>query len=170
MRRSRVVAVLVVVALAVGVWWLAPTDARRIRARLKAIAEAANAPDRETDFDRLARTARFAGAFTIDAVVEFGGEVPAIEGRDTLTALVVRAASPSARVTVTVVETTVAVGQDGRTADATVLGQVTIVEPPPAQPTAERRQAAVVLVKNEGKWLVSRAAIGPPLPAEPRRP
>lgn len=77
---QRVVALVVVVALGLAGWWWWPTDARRIRAQLHAMADAVSTGTDGTDLTRLAGLATLGSHLAPDVIVEVRDRE--VRGRD----------------------------------------------------------------------------------------
>jgi ketosteroid isomerase-like protein len=154
------VALAVVAAVAVFRWWR-PSDERRIRAVLEALAEAASEPAGE-GLEPLARAAALGRFFTEDVVVDLGPSRRPIEGRDTLVALAAQARPPAGGLRVRFVDVTVTVEAGGATATtrATALVRGTVPGDPEA---ADARELTMGFRKVGGAWLIARVAAVEPL-------
>jgi ketosteroid isomerase-like protein len=156
---------LVLVAVAAATFFLYPSETRRVRTRLDALAAAANVPARESDLERLTRTASLARFFTEDVTLDVGSDGLVIRGRDALVGLAAKAAVPPGGVVVELSEVEVAVDAATATAEATGTGRVTTTDPSTRQPSVDVRALAFTLHEVDGTWLVSSIRLRPPTPA-----
>ena len=117
----RVVAVLVALAAAYYAYrWYFPDDEAVIRARLDDLAATVSHSGGGEGFSMLTRAAKFGTFFTQDVVIEIGGGVASIRGRDTVMALAAKAQVPGEGFTIRFVDVTVVVDPSGLSALATM--------------------------------------------------
>jgi ketosteroid isomerase-like protein len=150
-----------VVVAAAALFFLWPSEERRVRERLEALAEAVSMPATETDLERLARAQRVRGWMREDVRVVFEqAEWPPIEGRDALAAVVARRWGPaSARVKVDLEDLTISLAPDGASAVARFKARVVSLEQPDEPATLDGRMVSVSLQRAEGEWVVASARI-----------
>ncbi len=87
MRARAVAGGLLAVIVGGAAFFLWPSEASRVRARVVAAADAISGASGEGDFDRLARLAGLAKALSPDIVVEAEPGGPAVRGREAVAAL-----------------------------------------------------------------------------------
>lgn len=75
-----VAAVVVVLVLALA-WWLLPSEADRVRARIRTMAHALSSAPDQTDLERMTRVATITSGLAPDVVVELNDE-RRLKGRD----------------------------------------------------------------------------------------
>jgi hypothetical protein len=159
-RRSLgIVAVCAGLALA---WWVWPTDARRIEARLHAAADALSSTDGEAGMSRAVRLASFAQSLTPDVVVEAEDGGASVRGRDSVAGLAVRLAGAGAggarRIELRDVRVTI--DDDGARATAFAVPRVTPADVPELEDGTVLR---FDLARVDGEWLIARARPERPL-------
>jgi hypothetical protein len=161
MTARRGVVVLLVVVLSAAGYWLWPSQERRVRARLEALAEAAGAPENETDLARFARARRFRGWLREDVRVEFErAEWPPLEGRDAVAALVARRwAQAAGGLRVELRNLAIAVSADARSADARFTVRVVSLQSNEEPVAVDGRMISVTMARGDGEWLVAAARI-----------
>jgi len=116
----RIVAILVALAAAYYAYrWCFPDDEAVIRTRLDDLAATVSHSSAE-GFAQLTRAAKFGTFFTEDVVIEIGGGVASIRGRDTVMALAAKAQVPGEGFTIRFVDVTVVVDPSGLSALATM--------------------------------------------------
>lgn len=145
------------VAAALGVlllaWYLWPTDARAVRARVTSLVDALNAGANETDLARIARAASLASALTSDVVVVVD-DARRLEGREMVLGVARQVAQTQRDIQVEVLELSVAIGADRTTAIADIVLRVD---------RDSYHEGRLHLVKRSGAWLVQRAEVQRPL-------
>ena len=161
----RRVAILVVgaVAIAVAVYVLRADEARAVRGRVQAAAEALSPAAGEADLNRLTRLAGFAKLLATDVVVEAQAGGPAIHGREAVAGLAAQlsATAGAQRIEISDIEVTF---DDGRTrAMVTAVAHVRSSSPGTAARTYDGQVIRLELTKVDGDWLISRARPEPAL-------
>jgi hypothetical protein len=141
-------------ALALAAFLVWPTDARAIRQRLSAAADAVSVPAGEGDLQRVARAAGLRKSLAPDVVVEAGPDGPSVRGRDTLVALASRLGSPGP-VTIVLADARLAI--DGPAGRATA-GVLVRVDGGDGHEVGgyDGAELRVELTKIDGTWLIAR--------------
>ncbi len=148
-----------ILAIAATVYFLLPTEERRVRSQLTALAEALSVPRGEADFARLARAARIRHFFSQDAGVRMAqDESNELRGRDVIAGLAVRSGALGEGATVEIVQMRVAIAQAG-TADVRLEGRIVSHDTAGRPTTLDARMVALTMQKIEGAWLISNARI-----------
>jgi hypothetical protein len=157
-RRSLwIVAVCAGLALA---WWVWPTDARRIEARLHAAADALSSTDGEAGMSRAVRLASFAQSLTPDVVVEAEDGGASVRGRDSVAGLAVRLAGARGARRIELRDVRVTIDDDGARATAFAVPRVTPADVPELEDGTVLR---FDLARVDGEWLIARARPERPL-------
>jgi len=173
MRAKAVAGGLLAVIAGGAAFFLWPSEASRVRARVVAAADAISARPGEGDFDRLARLAGLAKALSPDIVVEAEPGGPAVRGRESVAALATQLSSAGGprRVELSDVEVTL----DERSSHAVVTAIVrvtsTLPDGTPAEGTPAGRAPAafdgdvirIELARTDDGWLITRASPAPAL-------
>ena len=148
-------------------FFLWPSEASRVRARVIATADAISARPGEGDFDRLARLTGLAKALSPDIVVETERGGPAVRGRESVAALATQlstAAGPQ-RVELSDLEVTL----DDRSSHAVVTAIVRVTPAAPGGTPASGATAfdgdviRVELARTPDGWLITRVSPAPAL-------
>ena len=156
MKRGVLVALAV---LAIGAYLFWPTDERRVRRRLEALAEAVN--ERPTDgIGIVAHAAQLALYFTPDVVLDPGHRAGPIRGRERLIALASRAPAGGAAFEVDFVDVSVTV--DGDTASSRLTATLT-TRANAAEPAAVDAREVEVQWRREDEWRIARITLVDPL-------
>jgi hypothetical protein len=151
--------VLVVAVVAVRLW---RDEARAVRARVQAAADAVSGRAGEGDLDRLARLAGLGKLLTADVVVEPEPGAGGIRGRDAVVGLASQLANAGGpqRVELSDLEVTF---DDAKThASVTAVARVTAAAPGAAA-ALDGDVVRLELVKDGGSWLIARVAREPAL-------
>ncbi len=158
-RRGIAVALAVVAGVVAYLWW--PSEERRVRTRVEALADAVSVPPKEADLARLARAQRFRGWLLDDARVEFEqAEWPPVVGRDAIAALVARPWSQAAGgLKVELQDLTIAIGEDRASADARFTARIVSLDPSGEPATVDGRMVSVTFRRVGGEWLVATARV-----------
>jgi hypothetical protein len=152
MRRALV---LVLIVIAGAAWWLWPTDARRVRARLTSLAGSVSVPAGESDLQRLARIASLGGGLAPDVVVEAGEDGVAVRGREAVIGLASRLGTLSGptEVRLSRIQVEVDAGRGRASADAVVEidtgGEGTVRQ-------FDGQLITFELTRTSGSWLLTR--------------
>ena len=131
---------------------LFPSEERRIRRQLDAIADEANSLT--PDLSGAATAARLTRYFTEDVTIEPGGGIEPLHGRETI--LAIARAVPSrgeTRVDIKDVDVTVA---PERTSAAVTLTVTLTRAPGTSNETMEAHGFALTMVKRDSAWLISQ--------------
>jgi hypothetical protein len=159
----RRVLALALVGLVVGAgvyfWW--PSEEKRVRKRVEAMAAAASSPANEDNLSRLARAKRLLGWMREDVRVDFEqSEWPPMVGRDAVAALVARPwPQAAAGVTVELQDLTIALSGDRTAADVRFKARIVSRESSQEPVALDGRMIAVTLHRVDGEWLVASARI-----------
>ena len=141
------------VAVVATVWFMLPTEEKRILGRLESLAEAVSFESEESPIEREALGARIAAYFTERARINLGAPFTAIEGRDALTGLLTALRVPDGGVNVTFVEITINFDRRLLIASGRVIARVTL-RASPVESIYGERPLDVALRQIEGDWLV----------------
>jgi hypothetical protein len=156
--RARLLLAPVIGLAGLSIFGLWPSDARVVRGRVKAAAEAVSARPGEADIERLARIAGLSKLLAPDILVEEHPGGPAVRGRDTVVAVVGRLSAAGGPQQVELSDITVVV--DDAKSHATVIA-VAHVSPAPEglASSYDSQPVRVDFVKDgsSGEWLISRA-------------
>ena len=143
--------VLLGAAAVYAVQQLFPSEERRIRRQLEAIADDAN--HLSADLAGAATAARLSRYFTEDVTIDPGGGVEPVRGRQTILALA-RSMHVGAETRVAVKDEDVQVAPEGASAKVTLTVMVTR-DAGTSNETVEASQLALTMVKRESEWLIS---------------
>jgi hypothetical protein len=160
---TRAVGVVVVALVAYLAWaWLAPSEEDRVRAAVTALAETLSS-DATDPLGQVTALARMRDQLTA-AVVVTAGNGPEIRGRDAVAGLWRRVRSSADSARVRVIDLDIVVGEDGATATADGVVELTLERA--GVPERELREARATFVAEEGEWRLATAtlveAITPP--------
>ncbi len=148
-----------ILAIVAAAYFFLPTEERRIRSRLTALAEALSVPRGEADLARLARAARIRHFFSQDAVVRMAqDESNEVRGRDAIAGLAVRSGALAGGATVEIVRMRVTIAQAG-TADVRLEGRIVSHDAAGQKTTLDARMVALTMQKIDGAWVISNARI-----------
>jgi hypothetical protein len=149
---ARVALAVVLGAAAVyAVQQLFPSEERRIRRQLDAIAD--DASNVTPGLSGVATAARLATYFTEDVVIDAGGGLQPLRGRDTILALARSVHTRgAARVSVTNADITVA---PERTTAAVTLTVTVTRDVNSGKESLDARELALTMVKRDAGWLIS---------------
>jgi hypothetical protein len=153
----RVAFALAGLALILVIWWLFPTDARRVRAACRDLAQLLTVPPNEPDVARLGRIARLGRSLDPDIVIETDTPGERIEGRDLVLGLVARVA-PAGGVNVSIDRIDVTI-EDDAAGNRAATGTATVTAREPAQPGQPEhidvRDLTMRWVNTQEGWLLS---------------
>lgn len=151
-------AVAALVAVAWGAYLFWPSDERKVRGRLDALAEVLNERPRD-GLGMVAQTAQLTTFFTEDVILEPGGRAGAIRGRERLLALASRA--PAVReFEIDFVDVSVEV--TGETAASRMTATLTS-RPDPAESESVDAREIDVQWRREDDWRIARITLIDPL-------
>jgi len=153
----RAVVVLVLAVLAVFAAWRARErgDERTIRGRIEALRTEVNASTVD-GLGTAARAAQIGGYFTDDAVVELGrGSVP-IRGRETLMGMAARLQPRTAAFRLDLDDVGIEMVPGGVAADVMLTASFVRRSISTGEESRDAREFALVLVKTDGTWRISR--------------
>jgi hypothetical protein len=161
MNTRRGVMLLLLVALGTAAYWFWPSEERRVRTRLEALAEAVSVPADEGDLARFARAQRFRGWLREDVRLEFErAEWPPVTGRDAVAALVARRwPQAPGGLRVELQDLVIGVSGDRNSADARFTVRLVSLRPDEEPTTLDGRMVSVTLAKSDGEWLVASARV-----------
>jgi len=156
--RRVIVAVVAVIAIAwiARAWW--PSEERRIRARLDALAEEVSTPagNMEDALARMARAVRIGSFFTEAAAIEAGPPYPALRGRDTI---VGAASSVGAQeVTLEFVDVQVGVAAGQQAASAYMTAKAAGLDRAGGR-GLDASEVEMDFRKVDGRWLIAAARV-----------
>jgi hypothetical protein len=153
----RIAAVAGVLVVALGAWWLWPTDRRRIIAAGRELAQAASIPVNEPDLARVTRAAVLSRLLAPGVrLVGPTGRV-GIDGREAALGLATRLRPPRG-LTVTIDDLDPSFSEDGTTATSRTV--VTLREPAvgEAPDSVDRREVETTWMKGEA-WQLSQLTV-----------
>ena len=151
----RIVSIVVALVAAYYAYqWYFPDDEALLRARLDDLAATVSHTGGD-GFSQLTRAAKFGTFFTEDVVIEIGGGIAPIRGRETVMALAAKAQVPGEGFTIRFVDVTVAVDPSGlsalaamtATAQGRSLGEFQAID---------ARELEMGWRKVEGEWRIDR--------------
>lgn len=155
MRRALLV---VLAAVTAGVLWLLwPTEARRVRARVEAVAHAASVPADESELLRVARIASLARALAPDVLLEEPDGTLSIAGREAVVGLASRLATPSGPTSIELANVDVSIDAAGTGAAVTATVRVRSRGPSDIE-RADGEMVRIELTKMGNDWLVRRVS------------
>lgn len=149
------------IAAIVAAWWLWPTDARRVRARLTALASAVSVTAGEPDLERVTRLAALSRGLAPDVALEPDDGSSGIRGREAVVALVSRLGSIGGPTSVELSDVEVSVESSGAHAVATAI--VTVRSGGDSVRQFDGHAVRFDFVKADGDWLLQRAGPDPVL-------
>jgi ketosteroid isomerase-like protein len=153
---TRAIGVAVVALVAYLAWgWLVTSEEDRVRAAVSALAETLSS-DATDPLGQVTALGRLRTQLTADVVVTAGGGAE-IRGRDAVAGLWqrVRASGDAARVRI--VDLEVVVAEDGVTATADGVAELTLTRG--GVPERELREARATFVAEDGEWRLSAATL-----------
>ena len=153
---------LLVAIVGVAAFMLWPSDARAIRQRLAAVADAASRKPGEGDLDRVARAASLLKSLTPDIVVDGGADGPSLRGRESVAAVASRLGATAPAVFELEMSGLVIDGKAGR-ATADVLVRIVGSDGRGDVEPYDGTELQVELAKVDGVWLIARVTREPPL-------
>ena len=131
---------------------LFPTDERRIRRQLDAIADEANSLT--PDLSGAATAAKLSTYFTEDVTIDPGGGIDPLRGRETIIALA-RTVQQRGTTRVSISDVKIVVTPERTSAAVTLVVTITH-DVEPNQETMDTRELALTMVKRDKVWLISR--------------
>jgi hypothetical protein len=153
----RLVAAGSAIVVIAAVWWLWPTETRRVRTRVIALAHAVSVPAGEPDLQRVARMAALARGLAADVSLEGPEDGRAITGREAVVGLASRLGSLAGPASIELSGVNVAVDDLGSSAAVTATVHLRTSEHPDVQ-RLESEAVRIELTKVAGEWLVTRVA------------
>lgn len=154
MRRA-VIAVAVAVVLYLAWGWLVPSPEDRVRAAVHALAETLSSDARDP-IGQVAALGRLRAQLT-DGVVVATGRGAEIRGRDAVAGLWQRVRASGESVRVRVIDLTVVVADDGASATADGVAELTLERG--GVPERELREAQARFVDADGEWRLESATL-----------
>lgn len=153
----RAVVVLGLAVLAVFAAWRTREtgDERTIRGRIEALRTDVNASTVD-GFGAAARAAQIGGYFTDDAVVELGGGSVPIRGRETLMGMAARLQPRTAAFRLDLDDVGIEMVPGGVAADVMLTASFVRRSISTGEESRDAREFALVLVKTDGTWRLSR--------------
>lgn len=154
--RRAIIAAAIVLGVAVAAWQFWPTEARRIRRTLDAIAQTVNERPAE-GVGQVARTAQLARFFTDDVVIEPGEGREDIRGRERLLALASRVPKEGEPFELSFANVSVQVTSD-QTANAHLTVTLTTRDAGTGEDTVDAREVALEFRRSDD-WRVARITL-----------
>lgn len=151
-RSSLGLVVLLAAGVAAYLWW--SSDERRIRSTLHELAGTLSVPPGSDGLSQVARVAGLRHYFDPDVRIQVGGQE--LRSRDTLLALLGRAAPAAEGFTVEFGDISVIVSETGQEADVSLTARVTGRDPVTGDRSVDGREADVTMVRREGDWVILR--------------
>ena len=149
---ARIALALLIGAAAVyAVQRMFPSEERRIRRQLEAIADDANSLT--PDLSGAAIAARLTTYFTEDVTIDPGGGIEPVRGRETILAIA-RTVQSRGEAQVAIKDANVTLAPD-RVSAAVTLTVTLTREPGTSNETLEAREFALTMVKRDSAWLIS---------------
>ena len=130
-------------------------DERTIRGRIEALRTDVNASTVD-GFGAAARAAQIGGYFTDDAVVELGGGSVPIRGRETLMGMAARLQPRTAAFRLDLDDVGIEMVPGGVAADVMLTASFVRRSISTGEESRDAREFALVLVKTDGTWRLSR--------------
>jgi hypothetical protein len=155
-----VAAVVAFGAVVAIVWWMFPSNARRVRTQFLTLAKLASVPADEPDLARLARARKFSIMLARDISVSFDDGTSGLNGREAVALLVAQPTGIRGGVNVGLSEVAVDVGPGGTEATSTGRARATFTDSRTGQLSSEERGLTLVWHKIDGDWLVSSVRVG----------
>lgn len=149
-----IVAIVLIALMVAGLvyrYW--PSDEREIRRHLSNLAEVLSTPGAETEVAQLTRIAALGEYFAPDVRIRIGPEQ--IVSRAALIALVSRMGAPAGGIAVELVDVTVTLADDHRSADVRLTAKVATTNPRTGESTVDAREAALTMSDAEGDWVIT---------------
>jgi hypothetical protein len=152
----RALVVLVLAGLAVFAWRTREGgEERTIRARIEALRTEVNASTLD-GLGPAGRAAQIGSYFTDDAVVELGGASVPIRGRETLMDMAARLQPRTAAFRLDLDDVGIELVPGGTAADVMLTASFVRRSISTGEESRDAREYAVVLVKTDGTWRISR--------------
>jgi hypothetical protein len=152
----RAVVVLVLAGLALFAWRTRESgEERTIRERIEALRTEVNASTVD-GFGTEARAAQIGGYFTDDAVMELGGGSVPIRGRETLMGMAARLQPRTAAFRLDLDDVGIEMVPGGVAADVMLTASFVRRSISTGEESRDAREFAMVLVKTDGTWRISR--------------
>ena len=153
----RVVAAVVVAAVAAFACWRTGErgDARVIRQRIEALRTEVNASTMD-GLGTAARAAQIGSYFTDDTIVDLGGGSPPIRGRDTVMGMTARLQPRTAAFRLELDDVGIEIVPGAEAADVLLTASFVRRTISTGEESRDAREFALVLVKADGTWRISR--------------
>ncbi len=154
---ARVGVVLALAAAATFVYWRTREggDAQVIRQRIEALRTEVNASTMD-GLGTAARAAQIGSYFTDDAIVDLGGGLPPIRGRETVMGMAARLQPRTAAFRLELDDVGIEIGPDAEAADVLLTASFVRRVMSTGEESRDAREFALVFVKTDGAWRVSR--------------
>jgi hypothetical protein len=150
----------VVAAAALVVYLLLPSDERRVRDRVEALAAALATPPNEPDLARLTRVAGLRHHFTEDAAVYFADEAhQPVHGCDAIVGLIGQSLPMLGPFTVQLDNVRIAIRDDRTVADVHLDGRLVSADGKSEPAVIDARSVGLTLAKVDRAWLVSSVRV-----------
>ena len=146
-------------------WWFNP--ARAVKRRLGEVAEALSIPADDTDIARVTRLAQLRRYLADDIHVRAGASAPEVTSRDVALGIVGAFRPPAGGWDVGFADVQITLESDS-TARADLSLEITTRDPQ-GKPAMDSQDAAVVLAKRDGEWVITSAETKSP-PVRPSSP
>ena len=152
----RAVALILAAIAAYFLWgWLVPSAEDRVRAAVQDLAETLSS-EASDPIGQVAALGRLRSRLAEDVVVTTGPGAE-VRGRDAVTGLWQRVRASGDTVRVRVIELAVVVAEDGASATADGIAELTIEQN--GVPERELREVRTTLVATDGEWRLARATL-----------
>ena len=154
---ARVGVMLALAAVATFAYWRTREggDAQVIRQRIEALRTEVNASTMD-GLGTAARAAQIGSYFTDDAIVDLGGGSPPIRGRETVMGMAARLQPRTAAFRLELDDVGIEIGPDAEAADVLLTASFVRRVMSTGEESRDAREFALVLVKTDGAWRVSR--------------
>jgi hypothetical protein len=130
-------------------------DARVIRQRIETLRTEVNAST-TNGIGTAARAVQIGGYFTDDAVVDLGGGLPPIRGRETVMGMTARLQPRTAAFRLELDDVGIEIGPGADTADVLLTASFVRRVISTGEESRDAREFALVLAKTDGTWRISR--------------
>lgn len=150
---GRIAVVACALAVVLAAWWVWPTEARAVRARVISLVDALDTTADETDLQRIARAATLVNALTPDVVVTIDADRRVV-GRDMVLGMARQVVQTRRNMRVELDDLDVVLGADRATAVANVTLRID---------DDTSHDVRLLFVRPESTWLVQSAEIVHPL-------
>ena len=151
-----VVLAALVVSAGIRIFLLRNDEARAVRKRVEAAAEAVSSRAGEADIERIARLAGLTRLLAVDVLVEAAEGGPAVRGREAVAGLASQLSAAAGPQALTLSDIEIAFNDVKTAATVTAVARLTSSSPGAAQ-TYDGQVIHLELTKNGQEWVISRA-------------